>query len=204
MDEITEETTLKQFLKMKLFGRKKEPKIAIAQTPVSTHDDIEPAKRGLTTKRISLLAFLTPPIIISIISIIHLYDFFLITNSASMAFSIAFSFELVSISSLIALTVLDKINSRALWTVFWLVATYQIIGNVHASFVDINDSLFKKFVEMFWMVDTINSRRLIAIIQGAALPIISLSLIKLAVDYMSFEMLFSRSKKDGPKLRDIS
>jgi hypothetical protein len=200
MDEITEETTLKQFLKMKLFGRK--PKITIAQTPVSTHDDIEPTKRGLTTKRISLLAFLAPPIIISIISIIHLYDFFLITNSASMAFSIAFSFELVSISSLIALTVLDKINSRALWTVFWLVATYQIIGNVHASFVDINDSLFKKFVEMFWMVDTINSRRLIAIVQGAALPIISLSLIKLAVDYMSFEMLFSRSK-NGPKLRKI-
>lgn len=191
-EKLDDGMTLKQYLKQR-WSKETMVETKIEKDETTKEEVVSPESlKNMRTKQLSLLAFLTPPVIISIISIIHLYDFFLITNSPSMAFSIAFSFELVSISSLIALTVLDKINAGALWTVFWLVALYQIIGNVHASFVAIDDSLFKKFVEMFWMVDSVNSRRLIAIIQGAALPIISLSLIKLAVDYMDYELMYGK------------
>lgn len=159
---------------------------------------IQRIKEHFNLKRTVVYSFLLPPIIISVISMMHLWEFFIIANNNWMAFLIAISFELIAISSLVALMVLDRIEKGALWTLFFLVALYQIIGNVYASYINIPDSLVSGFINMFWLKSwSIQAtKQLIAIIQGAALPILSLSLIKLAVDYFDWETdpLLNRKK----------
>lgn len=147
----------------------------------------QPEAKVNRTKKFALIAFLVPPVLMSLVSLVHVYEFFKITNSSTWSFVIAFTFELASISSLIALVVLEKIEKGALWTLFFILAGYQIIGNVHSCFVNVNDLLLTQFVRMFWMDVGLNAQRLIAIIQGAALPILSLSLLKIAVDYIDFD-----------------
>lgn len=179
---MSEKEILKKFIRK---NKEEELDSKINDTVMQSKELIKTSK----IKTISLIAFLLPPIFMSLVSLVHVYEFFLITNSSTWSFIIACTFELASISSLVALVVLEKIDKGALWTLFFILAIFQIIGNVYASFANIDTLLLKQFTDMFWATNSIGAQRTIAIIQGAALPILSLSLLKIAVDYIDFDNL---------------
>lgn len=140
----------------------------------------------ITTEGLIFVAFILPPFAISIISMLHLYQFFLITKTIAWAITLAISFEMVSIASLVALAALQNVSKGSLWVLFILVGLFQIIGNVYTSFTNIVDPLFMEWIRLMGVSDSDVSRRWISILQGAILPILSLSLIKLAVDKLDW------------------
>lgn len=174
-------------------------------TMTEDKQNIETSNKIDTTtkiKKFAIFGFIVPPMFVSIVSMIHLWTFFEISNHSFWAFIVAICFELISIASLLALTVLDKISKNALWWTFFGVAIYQIIGNIFSSFMYLNQNSLdnmKWAIEMFGMPSGIASYRIMAIIQGACLPILSLTLIKLAVDYM--DSLFLDEKNEAEKKR---
>lgn len=134
-------------------------------------------------------AFMIPPIIISIISMIHIVTFFELTNSSALAWTLSAAFEFASISALFALSALKKINRITIWTLFLSIVVMQIVGNVYHSYININmtDPNLLKLLNILG-VDVLNLNwaiRIIGFLQGGILPIISLSFVKATVSYLT-------------------
>ncbi len=141
-------------------------------------------------------AFLLVPLIVSVISTIHVINFFELSNSRGLALTLAIAFELGALSALAGLIALDKINKNVVWLIFILLTAYQMMGNTYYAFDLIsqkmvtNPDLIKNWTDLFGMdlEDGIVVKRIIAIISGAILPIVSLSFLDLSVDYIQKSM----------------
>ena len=141
-----------------------------------------------------LTAFLLVPLIVSVVSTIHVITFFELTNHKELALTLAIAFEIGALSALAGLVALNKINKNVVIFIFILLTLYQMMGNVFFAFdfmskeMLTNPNLIKDWVEMFGFSsdpeDVISAKRIIAIISGAILPIISLSFLDLSVDYI--------------------
>lgn len=142
-------------------------------------------------ERAIFLSFLVPPIIISIISMIHIVSFFELTNSLMLAWLLSGAFEFASISALFALSALSKINKSTIWSLFIAIVLLQIVGNVYHSFININPqdpNLLKLLSIMEINVKSLPiTLQIIGILQGAILPLVSLTFVKSIVEYMRFE-----------------
>lgn len=139
-----------------------------------------------------LFSFLLIPIIVSVISSIHVINFFEISNNKALAIALSVSFEIGALSALAGLVVLDKINKNVIYFIFFLLTAYQMMGNTYFAYDVIsqkmitNPDLIKNWAELFGfdVEDIISMKRLIAIISGAVLPIVSLCFLDLSVDYI--------------------
>ena len=141
-----------------------------------------------------LFSFLIIPLFVSVISTIHVINFFELSNYYGLALTLSIAFEVGALSALAGLVALDKINKNVVWFIFTLLTLYQIMGNVYASYDFIsnkiieNPNLIKNWTELFGFStdteDLITVKRIIAIISGAFLPIVSLSFLDLSVDYI--------------------
>lgn len=139
-----------------------------------------------------LFSFLLIPIIVSVISSIHVINFFEISNNKALAIALSVSFEIGALSALAGLVVLDKINKNVIYFIFFLLTAYQMMGNTYFAYDVIsqkmltNPDLIKNWAELFGfdVEDMISMKRLIAIISGAVLPIVSLCFLDLSVDYI--------------------
>ena len=87
-----------------------------------------------TREKWVFIAFILPPFVISMISMLHMITLFETSNSYWMAVSIAIAVELAAISSLVALVVLDKLSKNTIWSMFFTLAILQIIGNCYSSY----------------------------------------------------------------------
>ena len=139
-------------------------------------------KRGISIFIIStfVLLYLT----VSIISTIHVIDFFEMTNPKWLSIFLAIAFEIGAAASLASIVALDKMNKFIVWSLFFVLTAMQAIGNTYFAYTHLSD--FTSFSELFGLSEEepIFQKRVIAIISGAILPLVSLGFIKALVDYI--------------------
>lgn len=123
-------------------------------------------------------------LVVSIISTIHVVDFFLLSNPRWLAISLAISFEIGAAASLASLIVLDKINKTMVWILFITLTLMQAMGNMYYSYYHANG--FSEWMELFGLAEEeiIYQKRILSFVSGAILPLVSLGFIKSLVDYI--------------------
>lgn len=124
---------------------------------------------------------------VSIISTIHVVEFFRLSNPEWLAISLAIGFELGAAASLAALITLEKMNKTMVWALFIIITGMQMQGNMYYAYTHIKD--YQGWVELFNLIEwePIAQKRLLAGVSGAILPIVALGFIKSLVDYIKPE-----------------
>jgi len=128
--------------------------------------------------------FVSLYLLVSIISTIHVIDFFRLSNPEWLAISLAIGFELGAAASLAALITLEKMNKTIVWALFIIITGMQMQGNMYYAYTNIKD--YQGWVELFNLVEwePIAQKRLLAGVSGAILPLVALGFIKSLVDYI--------------------
>jgi len=128
-----------------------------------------------------------PPMIISIISAVHIFDFFLVGNSKILAIALAGSFEFLAMASLVAIWELKSMNKTtvlALWSMILLMLLLMITGNVYSTWLNLNSEGVTAISELIGAEMGPSVKRGVATLQGAILPICSLTFIKILANYI--------------------
>jgi len=102
------------------------------------------------------------------------------------------AFEIGALSALAGLVAMGKINKNVVWFIFLILTAFQMMGNTYYAYDLITQkmiedpNLIKNWTELFGLIeeDQILVKRIIAILSGAILPIVSLSFLDLLVDYI--------------------
>jgi hypothetical protein len=141
-------------------------------------------KRESVIKWFIIGTFVTLYLIVSIISTIHVIDFFRLSNPNWLAISLALAFEIGAAASLASLIALDKMNKTIVWMLFIILTLMQAMGNTYYAYTNLSD--FSKWSELFGLVEEeiIYQKRILSLISGAILPLVSLGFIKSLVDYI--------------------
>ena len=136
------------------------------------------------TRVFIISTFVTLYLLVSIISTIHVIDFFLMSNPKWLAVSLAIAFEVGAAASLASIITLDKMNKGIVWGLFILLTVMQAMGNTYYTYVHLIN--FQGWIELFGLVDEelIYQKRVLSIVSGAILPIVALGFIKSLVDYI--------------------
>lgn len=131
-----------------------------------------------------ITTFVSLYLVVSIISTIHVIDFFRLSNPNWLAVSLAIAFELGAAASLASLIALDKMNKALIWFLFILLTAMQMMGNTYYAFTHLSD--YQGWVDLFGLneEDVLYQKRFLSIISGAILPIVALGFIKSLVDYI--------------------
>lgn len=143
----------------------------------------------------TITAFLIVPLLSSFISTYHIVGFFNLGNYNWMSIVLAIAFELGAIASALSITILDKISKFAVWSIFFILVLFQIIGNVYYTFdyVTLAEQNYpeylnvaKSFLEYFHEFETpADMKMFLAILIGAPIPLLSLGFLKTLVDYVT-------------------
>ncbi len=131
--------------------------------------------------------FVSLYLLVSVISTIHVIDFFRISNPYWLAVSLAVAFELGAAASLASLIILDKMNKGLVWILFIAITLMQMQGNMYYAFANMGD--FRGWSELFGLMEDeiIYQKRILAAVSGAILPLVALGFIKSLVDYIKPE-----------------
>ena len=147
--------------------------------------------RGISIFIISTFVLLY--LVVSVISTIHVIDFFEMTNPKWLSVFLAIAFEIGAAASLASIIVMDKMNRFIVWSLFFTLTAMQAIGNTYFAYIHLSD--FSQWSELFGLSEEepIFQKRILSIISGAILPLVSLGFIKALVDYI-------RPDKNEPKI----
>ena len=123
-------------------------------------------------------------ILVSLISTVHVIDFFEIANPKWMAVTLAVAFELGAAASLASLVILDKMNKTLVWALFITITLMQMQGNLYHAFIHMGD--FTQWSELFDLIDEdpLFQKRMLAAVAAGILPLVALGFIKSLVDYI--------------------
>lgn len=149
-------------------------------------------------RKIVVATFLAVPALSSLISTIHIVEFFGLGNRVWMAIILALAFEIGSIASLMTLAVLDKINKFAVWFIFFVLLMMQMLGNVYYTYDFIslamtsNPTWIQSFVDLVEMMtmqklEPRTTKFILSLLIGLPIPIISLAFLKSVSDYLKPE-----------------
>lgn len=161
--------------------------------------------KNKAVNRFIIGTFVSLYLLVSIISTIHVVDFFRLSNPEWLAISLAIGFELGAAASLAALITLEKMNKNIVWGLFILITGMQMQGNMYYAYTNIKD--YQGWVELFNLVEwePIAQKRLLAGVSGAILPLVALGFIKSLVDYIKPEDKIKEVRQGvqpEPKLED--
>ena len=125
--------------------------------------------------------------VVSLISTIHVIDFFRLSNADWLAISLAVGFEIGAAASLASLIALQKMNKSIVWVLFFTLTAMQAMGNTYYAYSHLKD--FTQWSELFGLneEELIYQKRFLSIISGAILPLVALGFIKSLVDYIKPE-----------------
>jgi hypothetical protein len=137
-----------------------------------------------TTSYFVIGTFVTLYLLVSVISTIHVIDFFKLSNSDLLAISLAVAFEIGAAASLASIITLEKMNKGIVWGLFIILTLMQAMGNVYYAYTHLEN--FQGWIELFGLTeeDLIYQKRVLSIVSGAILPIVALGFIKSLVDYI--------------------
>jgi hypothetical protein len=145
--------------------------------------------------------FVTLYLLVSIISTIHVIDFFGMSNPQWLAISLAIAFEVGAAASLASIIALDKMNKTIVWLLFIILTAMQAMGNTYYAYMHLED--FQGWIELFGLneEELIYQKRMLSIVSGAILPIVALGFIKSLVDYIKpAEELVQEKVTEEPKI----
>ena len=134
---------------------------------------------------------LIPIILVSIISISHVTEWYNIANPYNWSVYLSISIEIAAMISILASSL--KMKGGA-WGIFLIVTFIQMLGNIFFSYqeIDSNGELFKSWMELtnpVWetlgsdITDVISLKRWLAFLEGGLLPIISLTSLHFFIKY---------------------
>lgn len=125
--------------------------------------------------------------ITSLISTVHVVDFFALTNPQWLAISLAIAFEVGAAASLASIISLKKMNKLIVWSLFIVLTAMQAMGNTYYAYV--HAANFQNWIELFGLVDEdiIYQKRILSLLSGGILPVVALGYIKALVDYIKPE-----------------
>lgn len=123
-------------------------------------------------------SFLVPILLVVLLSIFHITAWYDIGNPFAWAIYLSIAVEIFALASVSAASI--SLNRGSVWFLFILVTAIQIIGNVFFEFNDMDEKgkLFLSWVELVkpffedWSLT--DHRRLLSIMQGATIPMMSL------------------------------
>jgi hypothetical protein len=143
-----------------------------------------------------ITTFVSLYLVVSLISTIHVIDFFKLSNPDWLAISLAIAFEIGAAASLASLIALDRMNKTMVWVLFILLTGMQAMGNTYYAYTHLEN--FTSWVELFGLVEEelIYQKRILSIISGAILPLVALGFIKSLVDYIKPQETITESKKE--------
>lgn len=137
------------------------------------------------------MAFLVPILSVAIISISHVVRWYDLANPISWAIYLSIAVEIAALSSIAASSV--RVKGFSVWFVFIIVTLIQFIGNIYFSYTEINvtSKEFKDWAELTGPLfesfsdieDVVAQRRLLAILEGGLLPLISLTCLHFFIKY---------------------
>lgn len=142
-------------------------------------------------------SFLLPILLVVIMSISHVVSWYDLGNPISWAIYLSIAIEIFALASISAAGI--KASKTAIWILFGIVTTIQILGNIFYEFknIDVNGDGFKSWVSLiepfFLDWDIMDHRRFLAIVQGGTLPIMSLTALHF---YIQFQEKKEESKED--------
>jgi hypothetical protein len=121
---------------------------------------------------------------VSIISTIHVIDFFRLSNPEWLAITLAIAFEIGAAACLGAIVILDRTSRWLVWALFILITGMQMMGNMYYAYSHLQD--YQGWIELFGLneEELIYQKRILSIVSGAILPIVALGFIKSLVDYI--------------------
>jgi len=121
---------------------------------------------------------------VSIISTIHVIDFFRLSNPNWLAVTLAIAFEIGAAASLGAIVILDKTSRFMVWMLFLIITGMQMMGNMYYAYTHLTE--FQSWSELFGLIEDepIYQKRILSLISGAILPLVALGFIKSLVDYI--------------------
>jgi uncharacterized membrane protein len=134
-----------------------------------------------------IATFVSLYLLVSIISTIHVIEFFKLSNPQWLAISLAIAFELGAAASLASLVILDRMNKTLVWMLFGTITLMQMQGNMYYAFVHMEN--FQGWSELFGLIeeDVVYQKRVLSAVSGAILPLVALGFIKSLVDYIKPE-----------------
>jgi hypothetical protein len=147
-------------------------------------------------KKVVVGTFLSVPAVSSIISTIHLVDLFNMGNPTWLSILLAVTFELGSIASLLAISVIERIKVGAIWFIFFILSALQILGNVYYSYNFTSNALLSNptfltnFMDLFSPIigeELKDAKIFLACIIGIPIPLIALFFLKSNIDYLKPE-----------------
>ena len=145
-------------------------------------------------KKAIVSCFILVPLLSSIISTVHLVDFFYLGNPSWISYTVAFAIEIGAVASFLTLSILSKLNKTIVWGMFFILFFMQVIGNVYFSYDWVSlkiakDPLwlnnFREMMEFFiYKVDMKTSKMILSLLIGVPIPLISVFLLKSTTDYL--------------------
>lgn len=137
-------------------------------------------------------AFLVPILAVASISISHVVSWYNLANPMSWAIYLSIAVEIAAMSSIAASSV--KIKGFSVWFVFIIVTLIQFIGNIYFSYseIQVGSKEFKDWAELTSPIfesmgvditDLIAQRRVLALLEGGLLPLISLTCLHFFIQY---------------------
>jgi hypothetical protein len=136
------------------------------------------------TKNFIISTFVLLYAMVSIISTIHVIDFFKLSNPDWLAITLAIAFEVGAAASLASIIALQKMNKGIVWGLFFILTAMQAMGNAYYAYVHLEN--YQAWVELFGLIEEepIFQKRILSIVSGAILPLVALGFIKSLVDYI--------------------
>lgn len=144
-------------------------------------------------RKLVIGTFLSVPAISSVISTIHLIDLFNLGNPEWLSILLAVTFELGSIASFLALSVIERIKVGPIWVIFFVLAGLQIVGNVYYTYSYTSDMLLANpkfltnFLDLFSFLvgnDIKDIKIFLSCVIGIPIPLIALFFLKSNIDYV--------------------
>ncbi len=136
------------------------------------------------TRNFIIATFVLLYVMVSIISTIHVIDFFKLSNPDWLAITLAIAFEVGAAASLASIIALQKMNKGIVWALFFILTAMQAMGNAYYAYVHLDN--YQAWIELFGLVEEepIFQKRMLSIVSGAILPLVALGFIKSLVDYI--------------------
>jgi hypothetical protein len=143
-------------------------------------------------KTIIRISYIIPILVAAGISIFHVISWYDITNPISWAIYLSIGIEIAALSALAGMTAK---MSKFVYVPFIIVTFIQVLGNVFASYqyIDVTGEGFKAWVELFnpmfetfgWVEnsDLMTHKRILGILGGIFIPLISLSFLHLLISF---------------------
>ena len=161
-------------------------------------------KENKLTRNFIIGTFVTLYVMVSLISTIHVIDFFELSNPRWLAITLAISFEVGAAASLASIIALKKMNKGIVWILFFILTAMQAMGNAFFAYTHLNN--YQSWVELFGLIDSelIEQKRILSIVSGAILPLVALGFIKSLVDYIRPDEGITEAVKEpvNPQITD--